>query len=109
MNAMRRYRDAQGRERLTGWLKGLKDTRARARIYARIDRLEGGNIGDCEPVGEGVYELRIHYGPGYRVYFCYAGQQIILLLCGGDKGTQKEDIKQAIAYKQDFEKREKTK
>jgi putative addiction module killer protein len=66
------------------------------RIQARIDRAEGGNFGDCEPVGEGVSEMRIHYGPGYRVYFTQNGMEIVILLAGGDKSTQSNDIKIAL-------------
>jgi putative addiction module killer protein len=74
------------------WLTSLKDRRAAARIAARILRLENGNLGDVKPVGEGVSELRINYGPGYRIYFTQAGRTVILLLCGGDKSTQARDI-----------------
>ena len=77
------------------WMARLGDHRARARIAARIDRLGLGNPGDVEPVGEGISELRIHYGPGYRVYFVRRGKKLILLLCGGDKSTQAKDIKTA--------------
>jgi putative addiction module killer protein len=79
------------------WIAGLRDRRARAKIAARIDRLAFGNAGDAEPVGEGVSELRIHYGPGYRVYFTRRGPVVIVLLCGGDKSTQAQDIKTAKA------------
>ncbi len=78
------------------WFDGLKDTKGRFRIQARIDRAELGNFGDCEPVGEGVSEMRIHFGPGYRVYFAQRGLLIVLLLVGGDKSTQAKDIKAAI-------------
>ena len=78
------------------WFDGLKDTKGRFRIQARIDRAELGNFGDCEPVGEGVSEMRIHFGPGYRVYFAHRGSLIVLLLVGGDKSTQAKDIKAAI-------------
>ena len=78
-----------------GWLSGLNDAEARARILARIKRTEMGNLGDVEPVGGGVSEMRIHYGPGYRVYFSRRGRVLILLLCGGDKSTQAADIKRA--------------
>jgi putative addiction module killer protein len=77
------------------WLKKLKDARARFRINARIRRLENGNPGDVEPAGEGISEMRIDYGPGYRLYYKEVGKEIILLLCGGDKTTQQEDIKNA--------------
>ena len=77
------------------WLSGLRDRRAVARIAARLDRLAAGNPGDVEPVGEGVSELRINYGPGYRVYFIQRGPVLVILLCGGDKSTQSKDIKQA--------------
>jgi putative addiction module killer protein len=75
------------------WMAGLRDHRARAKIAARIDRLALSNAGDVRPVGEGVSELRIHYGPGYRVYFVARGKTLIILLCGGDKSTQTKDVK----------------
>ena len=78
------------------WLDNLNDIRARARIQVRIERLAAGNPGDVEPVGEGVSELRINYGPGYRVYFKKRGQELIILLAGGDKSTQAKDIKTAL-------------
>lgn len=78
------------------WLDGLRDIRARARVQARIERLAAGNPGDVEPVGEGVSELRINYGPGYRVYFKRRGQELVILLAGGDKSTQAKDIKAAL-------------
>lgn len=68
----------------------------------RIDRMSEGNFGDVEPVGEGLSEARIHYGPGYRVYFMHQGDQIVVLLCGGDKSTQKKDIRQARRIAQDW-------
>lgn len=77
------------------WLRDLRDTRARAKIAARIRRLSLGNPGDVKPVGEGVSELRIPYGPGYRVYYLARGPLLIVLLCGGDKATQDQDIGQA--------------
>ena len=77
------------------WLEGLRDARAKVRIGARIDRLALGNSGDVKPVGEGVSELRIDYGPGYRVYFTQRGLLIAILLCGGDKRTQDADIAEA--------------
>jgi len=78
------------------WLDELRDIQARARIQARIERLAAGNPGDVEPVGEGVSELRISYGPGYRVYFKQRGRELIVLLAGGDKNTQAKDIKTAL-------------
>ncbi|MEM7299836.1 MAG: type II toxin-antitoxin system RelE/ParE family toxin [Pseudomonadota bacterium] len=77
------------------WYDELRDHRAKARIDTRIRRLELGNPGDVKPVGRGVHELRISYGPGYRVYFAYQDQTVVLLLCGGNKSTQQSDIKQA--------------
>jgi len=77
------------------WLKKLRDSRARDRIYRRIKRLAEGNPGDVEPAGEGISEMRIDYGPGYRVYYKDTGKEIIILLCGGDKRTQTRDIEQA--------------
>lgn len=79
----------------TKWLAELRDQSARSRILLRVRRLEQGNSGDVKPVGEGVSEMRIAYGPGYRVYFLNKGQAIIILLCGGDKRTQNEDIAKA--------------
>ncbi len=78
------------------WFDGLKDKQAARRIQVRIDRAEDGNFGDCEPVGEGVSEMRIHYGPGYRVYFAQRGMEVVILLAGGDKSTQSRDIKTAL-------------
>jgi len=77
------------------WWTRLKDKRALGVIFARLDRLAYGHAGDAEPVGEGVSELRIHHGPGYRVYFQRRGETLIVLLCGGDKGSQAKDIKAA--------------
>jgi putative addiction module killer protein len=78
------------------WLDGFQDIRARARILVRIERLAGGNAGDFKPVGEGVSEMRIDYGPGYRIYFQKKGQNVVILLAGGDKKTQPKDIKTAL-------------
>ncbi len=82
------------------WLDGLHDIRARARILVRIERLAAGNPGDVKPVGEGVLELRIDYGPGYRVYYKKHEQKVIILLAGGDKSTQARDIKTALRLAQ---------
>lgn len=82
-------------ERFVSWLSGLKDSKSRARIAERIRRVALGNFGDVKAVGEGVGELRIPYGPGYRVYFVRRGLEVVILLCGGDKSTQAKDIKAA--------------
>ena len=78
------------------WIDGLSDLRARARVLARIERLAMGNPGDAKPVGEGVSEMRIDYGPGYRVYFKRRGRTLVILLAGGDKSTQAMDIRTAM-------------
>ncbi|KQY48370.1 MULTISPECIES: type II toxin-antitoxin system RelE/ParE family toxin [Rhizobium/Agrobacterium group] len=78
------------------WLFSLRDVKAKARILARIRSAEFGNLGDCAPVGEGVSEMRIHYGPGYRLYFKRRGDVVYLLLAGGDKSSQKRDIAAAL-------------
>jgi len=78
------------------WLDGLKDIRGRARILVRIERMALGNPGDVKPVGEGVSEMRIDYGPGYRIYYKKQGQKVVILLAGGDKSTQTKDIKTAL-------------
>lgn len=83
-------------EAFAQWLGDLRDIQARARVQSRIERLAAGNPGDVEPVGEGVSELRINYGPGYRVYFKKQGRELIILLAGGDKSTQAKDIKTAL-------------
>ena len=89
-------------EAFVQWLDGLRDIQARARVQARIERLATGNPGDVEPVGAGVSELRIDYGPGYRVYFKRRGRELIILLAGGDKSTQAKDIKAALRYARDL-------
>jgi putative addiction module killer protein len=79
------------------WLKGLRDLQAKERVFARIRRLQEGNPGDVKPVGGGVSEMRINYGPGYRLYFVQRGNTLIILLCGGDKSSQSQDIAKALA------------
>jgi putative addiction module killer protein len=88
------------------WLYSLRDQRAKAKIRARLDRVENGNLGDCKSLGEGVFELRIDYGPGYRIYFGQEGITIIILLCGGDKSTQEQDIGKAQEYWKDYRSRD---
>jgi putative addiction module killer protein len=85
------------------WLSALHDVRARARIVSRIKSAEHGNFGDCEPVGEGISEMRIHVGAGYRVYFTKRESVVYLLLCGGDKSTQKRDITRAKAMRKQLD------
>ena len=85
------------------WLHALRDRRARARVQVRIDRMELAHFGDCEPVGEGVSEIRIHYGPGYRVYFKRFGLELVVLLAGGDKSTQSADIALALKLARQME------
>jgi putative addiction module killer protein len=82
-------------EEFSAWLRRLRDANALARIVARIRRMEKGNPGDSKSVGQGVLEMRIDYGPGYRIYYLPRGVQIVILLCGGDKRTQQQDIKRA--------------
>jgi putative addiction module killer protein len=84
------------------WIRGLRDRLARVRIQARIDRMESGNAGDVRPVGEGVSEMRIDHGPGYRVYFMQRGSELIILLAGGDKSTQSKDIQMALELARQF-------
>jgi putative addiction module killer protein len=86
----------QTTQNFNDWFTKLKDRQAKARILARLDRAEDGNFGDCSPVGEGVSEMRIHYGSGYRVYFRQRGTEIVILLVGGDKSTQAKDIQTAL-------------
>jgi putative addiction module killer protein len=83
-------------ERFDVWLRGLRDSKARARIAQRIESAQAGNFGDCQPVGEGVSEMRVHVGVGYRVYYTRIGDTIYLLLAGGAKATQKRDIQRAL-------------
>lgn len=102
---LRFYQTAAGERPFVDWLQGLADRQARARIQARLARVAVGNIGDAKPVGEGVSELRIDWGPGYRVYFSRVGRVIVLLLCAGDKRTQQRDIRRAQSYLEDYEAR----
>lgn len=89
--------------RFRAWFAGLRDDRAKARILKRLDRAAQGNLGDVAPVGDGVSEMRIFYGPGYRVYFVQRGEKLIILLCGGDKRTQQADISLARAMAEEVE------
>ena len=87
------------------WLEALKDLRAKAQIQARMVRVAAGNFGDCKPLRDGVQELRIDYGQGYRVYLSRQGPILVLLLCGGDKADQSRDIERAIEYLKDWKER----
>lgn len=100
------YETVNGNCPFVSWLDGLRDSRARARIKKRLDRVELGNLGDVRPVGEGVSELKVDYGPGYRVYFVEIDDTVVLLLCGGDKSTQRQDLLKAKQYWTDFQKRQ---
>ncbi|NOT62807.1 MAG: type II toxin-antitoxin system RelE/ParE family toxin [Acidobacteria bacterium] len=99
------YETVDGVRPFEEWADGLRDRQALARIEKRLIRLSAGNPGDYKSVGAGVYELRIDHGPGYRLYFSFSGQQIVLLLCGGVKATQAADITAAHDYWQDFQER----
>ena len=101
------YRAPNGQAPFTKWLKSLQDQRTRKRIQSRIDRIESGNLGKPEPVGDGVFELRLQFGPGYRVYFGQVGNTIVLLLCGGDKSTQVRDIERAKNYWREYKESQK--
>ncbi len=103
------YLTEKGQDLIGDWLSGLRDTQAKARIAMRINRMKSGNPGDCKPIDEGVWEMRIDCGPGYRVYYAQAGQKMILLLLGGDKRQQAAEIKQAKKLWKDYQERTQTK
>lgn len=102
---IRKYLTVSGKNVFSSWLDSVKDYRAQARIATRLDRLAAGSFGDCKAVGQGVSEMRIDYGPGYRIYFPQIGLTVVLLLVGGDKHRQDADIARAIAYLKDFKTR----
>lgn len=93
MYELRHFKNNEGRDLFGEWLDCLKDKQTRARIAMRLIRLENGNFGDCKPVGDGVWELRIDWGPGYRIYYAIENKKVLLLCCGGDKRTQKMTLK----------------
>ncbi len=101
-----RYQADDGTEPVTDWLQSLRDKQAQAKVRIRLKRLEAGIFGDCEPVGDGILELREHLGAGYRVYFGRHGQRIVILLCCGTKKTQNADIKTAKTYWADWKRRQ---
>lgn len=102
---LRIYTDAEGRVPFEAWLEQLPDRKARAIVRTRLDRVRLGNLGDCKALQDGVQELRIDYGPGYRVYLSRQGPVVVLLLCGSDKSDQRKAIKQAIEYLKDWKQR----
>lgn len=99
------YETITGKRPFEEWLKDLREICTRAKILTRIDRLKTGNFGDCKTLQDGVCELRIHYGPGIRIYYGKIGTKLILLLCGGDKSSQEKDVAKAKEYFKDFQER----
>jgi putative addiction module killer protein len=99
---LRNYLTADGKNPFDEWLDSLRDRKAKAKIRARLDRVEDGNLGEYKSVGDGIFELKIDYASGYRIYFAQVGKIIILLLCGGNKSTQEQDINKAKKYWQDY-------
>jgi putative addiction module killer protein len=102
---IRRYATHAGKDVFGHWLSRLGDSRAQAKVASRIDRLAVGNFGDCKSLGDGLYELRIDWGPGYRIYYAIIGKACVLLLCGGDKRKQPSDINRARTYLKDYKER----
>lgn len=100
------YQDPRGKEPFIEWLESIQDITTRARIKNRVRRIELGNLGDCKSVGKGVFELRLHFGAGYRAYCGQAGHIVVILLCGGDKRTQTQDIALAQHYWADYKESE---
>ena len=108
MIEIRRYVTASGKDVFGEWLANLKDARAQAKVAIRIDRVAAGNFSDCKPLRGGIWELRIDWGPGYRVYYAMVGREAVLLLAGGDKRKQSSDIERALAYLKDYRERSTT-
>lgn len=108
MIEIRHYVSRGGKDVFDDWLSELANARAQAKISSRINRLAAGNFGDCKPLRQGVCELRIDWGPGYRVYYAMRGRGCVLLLCGGDKRKQSSDIDRALEYLKDYEGRSET-
>jgi len=102
LRIIRNYKTPDGREPFEEWLGSLKDKMVKAKVLERINRVRLGNFGDCKSLGEGIFELRVHYGPGYRVYFGDWNGVIVILLCGGSKRTQNRDINKAREYWQEL-------
>ena len=105
MIEIRHYLTTSGTDVFEEWSDSLRDPKAEARVAARIARLAAGNFGDCKPLMDGVWELRIDWGPGYRVYYAMIGRTCVLLLCGGDKRRQSADINRAVEYWNDYRRR----
>jgi putative addiction module killer protein len=101
------YETSSGKRPFETWFEDIREILTRAKILTRLDRLKLGNFGDCKVIGEGVCELRIHYGPGLRIYYAKIGNKVVLLLCGGDKGSQVKDINKAKEYLKDYQMEEK--
>ena len=102
---IRIYTDSSGRKPFVQWLEAMEDKQGRAAIKARLLRVEAGNLGDCKPLRDGVQELRVDKGPGYRLYLSRQGPVLVLLLCGSDKGSQDAEIRRAIGYLNDWKER----
>ena len=105
MHEVIEYLQESGESPFSVWLDALADRKAQAKIDARLTRLRLGLMGDCKPLRDGVWELRVDFGPGYRVYYAQAGKRLILLLCGGDKRKQSADIKRAVEYWENWQRR----
>jgi putative addiction module killer protein len=105
---IRHYVSRAGRDVFDDWLTQLADARAQAKIATRINRLAAGNFGDCKSLRQGLFELRIDSGPGYRVYYAMIGRECVLLLCGGDKRRQSSDIERASEFLKDYKERSRT-
>jgi putative addiction module killer protein len=105
---VRHYVTSAGKDVFDDWLTRLADSRTQAKIAIRIDRLTAGNFGDCKPLRQGVCELRIDWGAGYRIYYAMTGKESVLLLCGGDKRKQSSDISRALEYLTDYKGRSKS-
>jgi putative addiction module killer protein len=99
------YETLNGKRPFEEWVKDIRELHTRAKILTRIDRLKLGNFGDCKSLQDGICELRIHYGPGIRIYYGKIGNKLILLLCGGEKSSQEKDIAKAKEYFKDFQER----
>jgi putative addiction module killer protein len=105
---VRHYVSRAGKDVFDDWLTHLADARTQAKIASRINRLAAGNFGDCKPLRQGVSELRIDWGPGYRVYYAMIGRECVVLLCGGDKRRQSSEIERALQYLRDYKERART-